>query len=235
MSFRNSIFLFIGAGLTACSFVLNKSIETQSIPVSAEKTAQNPVDSIVSPYKLALDSEMNKKVAVSMAGFVNERPNGNLGNLVTDQLMASPMMDGRGETLCLLNFGGLRSTINKGDVVYGDVFKLLPFDNYLVFVKLKASAAEEMKNWILESGGHPIKGFYIDRGQLLDGDKKPWVEHDFWLLTSDYLLNGGDNASFIRKNMLELQETGVLLRDLFLESITGKTLYENNEKRIIPE
>ncbi|MCE3297307.1 MAG: 5-Nucleotidase protein [Crocinitomicaceae bacterium] len=234
MFFRNSIFLFIGAGLTACSFVLNRSVTAKSIPVKTEQRSANAVDSVVSPYKLQLDVEMSQKVAVAEVNFINDRVNGNLGNLVTDYLVSQPIAGGPSNAVCLLNWGGLRSTLNKGDISLGDVYKLLPFDNYLVYVKLKAETAEEMKNWILKAGGHPFSGFYIEKGKLLDRDKKAWPEGDFWLLTNDYLLNGGDNANFFR-DKLEVIQTNLLIRDVFLERIQGKTLLDNREQRLILE
>lgn len=234
MFFRNSIFLFIGAGLTACSFVLNRSVTAKNIPVSGDVKNINAVDSMVSPYKVQLDAEMNQKVAVAEVNFINERVNGNLGILVTDYLLESSVAGGPGNAVCLLNFGGLRSTINKGDVTLGDVYKLLPFDNYLVYVKLKAEAAEDMKNWILKAGGHPFSGFYIEKGKLLGKDKKTWPAGDFWVLTNDYLLNGGDNATFFKSN-LEVIQTNLLIRDVFLERIRGKRLIDKREQRLILE
>ena len=234
MFLRNSIFLFIGAGLTACSFVLNRSVTSKNIPVSTEQRAANAVDSMVAPYKLQLDEEMSRKVAVAEVNFINERVNGNLGNLVTDYLLAQPIAGGPSDAVCLLNFGGLRSTLNKGDISLGDVYKLLPFDNYLVYVKLKAETAEEMKNWIVTAGGHPFSGFYIEKGKLLGKDKKSWPAGDFWVLTNDYLLNGGDNAAFF-ENKVEVIQTNLLIRDVFLERITGKQLPDNREQRLILE
>jgi hypothetical protein len=35
-----------------------------------------------------------------------------------------------------------------------------------------------------------------------------------WVLTSDFLANGGDQMSFFKD--LEKQETGILLRDIFI-------------------
>lgn len=232
MFLKNCIFLFIGAGLTACSFVLNKSVAVQNVPVSNESKTINAVDSLVSPYKAQLEDEMNRKVAFAEVDFINEQPSGNLGNMVADYMLTGPLPVGKEEAVCLLNFRGLRSTINQGEVLLGDVFKLLPFDNYLVLVKMPAGSAEEMKNWILRGGGHPISGFYIEKDVLYDRNKKPWPERDFWVVTSDYLLNGGDHATFFQSN-LEVVHTGILLRDHFLNGIRGKSLSDNKEQRII--
>ncbi len=151
--------------------------------------------------------------------------------MVTDVLLEQGKKIQPQESLCLINFGGLRSTLNKGDILLGDVFKLLPFDNYLVFVHLKAEAIEEMKAWIAKTGGQPIAGCYLEKGILYDASKKVIEKKDYWVLTSDYLLNGGDNATFFQKNNQVIQPN-LLLRDVFLEGIRNKTLLDNKEQRI---
>lgn len=234
MSLRNIIFFIIGAGLTACSFALHKTVSSQSVPVNNTLSAKNVIDSIVDPYKVKLDVEMNEKVAYAEVNFINERINGNLGNMVTDVLLEQSKKIQVKEAFCLINFGGLRSTINKGDVLLTDIFKLLPFDNYLVLVNLKEEGITEMKDWILRTGGQPIAGFYIDKGVMLDSERNPVKAKDYWVLTSDYLLNGGDKATFFQKNNQVIQ-TNLLLRDVFLEGIRDKVLVENKEQRIILE
>lgn len=228
--FKLIIFL-IGAGVTACSFSLHKSISSTLVPVNKVHNSENTIDSLVKPYSLAMESEMNQKIAFAEVDFINERMNGNLGNMVSSVLLEEMEKKYSKNAICVLNFGGLRSSINKGEVKLADAFKLLPFDNYIVLVKFKASIYYELRNWILKNEGQPIAGFLIEQGKLLKMDKTLFTQEDFWVVTSDYLLNGGDNATFFQEN-IEVIETGLLLRDVFIEGITGKTLKDNQEKRI---
>lgn len=234
MFLKNIIYLIIGAGVTACSFALNKTISAKAIPVSNSIKTNNSVDSMVNPYKLQLDQEMNEKITFAEVNFINEKPSGNLGNLIADKMLEQAKSNLYPNMMCLLNFGGLRATINQGDVTLGDIFKVLPFDNYLVYVKLKAEAAPELKDWLIKTGGQPTAGFYLEKGKLLDANKKDWPDADFWVLTSDYLLNGGDNANFFKKN-IEVVQTNILMRDFFIKAVKGKVLSDNMEKRIILE
>lgn len=223
------IIWIIGAGLTACSFGLHKRVYSSNQVVKLEQRNTNAVDSMILPYKSALESEMSRVIASADVAFINERNNGNLGFLVTDVLRKE--IDST--ALCLMNFGGLRSTINKGDVTVGDVFKLLPFDNYAVLVKMDSVHLIAMVNWIEKTGGQPISGFYLKNQVLLDlRTKLPLdLSKEYWLITNDYLANGGDNAQFFVG--LEKKETNLLLRDAFMKGIEGKRLMQLEEQRII--
>lgn len=234
MLLKNIIYVIIGAGVTACSFALHKTISVKTIPVSNTVQTNNSIDSMVNPYKLQLDKEMNEKISFAEVNFINEKPSGNLGNLIADKMLEQAKSDLYPNMICVLNFGGLRATINQGDVTLGDIFKVLPFDNYLVYVKLKAETVPELKEWLIKNGGQPTAGFYLEKGKLLDANRKDWLETDFWVLTSDYLLNGGDNANFFKKNT-EVIQTNILMRDFFISAVKGKSLKDNKEQRIILE
>lgn len=229
-----SILLFIGAGLSACSFGLQKTVHTSLITVDkrVEAHIENSLDTLIAPFKEKLALEMNEKIAVAEVDFINERMNGNLGNLVSSVLLKEAHQIQNDSLICVLNFGGLRSTLNKGDILLGDVYKLLPFDNYLVLILLKKEATEGLKKWILSTGGQPIAGFYIEDGELLDQNKQKWKERDCWIVTSDYLLNGGDHADFFKEN-LQVIQTDLLLRDVFLKGIKNQSIPDYREERII--
>jgi 2',3'-cyclic-nucleotide 2'-phosphodiesterase (5'-nucleotidase family) len=116
---------------------------------------------------------------------------------------------------CLLNTGGIRSTINKGEVTLSDMFKLMPFDNEIVWVRMPASSITDIESFIRNSGGEPISNARVEQGKLVING---WRETttSFLVITSDYLLNGGDKASFFAKR-LEVNFTGKLMRNALIE------------------
>lgn len=58
----------------------------------------------------------------------------NLGNLIADA-----MIDVTGADIAFTNGGGIRASINPGDVTKGDVITVLPFGNYVVTKKLSGA------------------------------------------------------------------------------------------------
>jgi 2',3'-cyclic-nucleotide 2'-phosphodiesterase (5'-nucleotidase family) len=236
------ILLIIGAGLTACSFALNKKISSERITVlNTESKEQNSIDSIVNPFKKELQIEMNQKIAFAEVDFINERYNGNLGSLVADVFLEKgkqldEVKKSGLDAVCVINWGGLRASINKGDVLLNDVYKLLPFDNYLVAVKLQKKTFLDIQKWIIRSGGHPIAGFRIEKDKIIDAQgNEILVENnteEIWVITNDYLMNVGDNAVFFTTNS-GIVQSNYLLRDVFLEKIKNTSMKDIQEKRII--
>ena len=130
-----------------------------------------------------------------------------------------------------MNYGGLRAPINEGEVVVGDIYKLMPFDNTIVLLKLPATRMDEIASYLRNSGGEPIGGFQLTSNSYeLNTDKK--LVDTLYVITTDYLANGGDRMNFL-KNAYEKTDTGIFLRDVLLEMVEEKdTLVPQMDKRI---
>lgn len=222
-----------GAGLLACSSVNTISVDAKTIAVTEDYAVESKIDSIIAPYQKDLEKEMNVVIAKAEDDFIAGRPNGTLNNWVTDAALVSQTRNVRlsKPIIALFNFGGLRNSINKGDVTIADIYKVMPFDNEIVWVELPLSALKDIETYLNLSGGEPIAGATLDNGKLsLNSSNKS--EESFIVITSDYLMNGGDKMDFFQKRISE-NYTGVLLRDAMLsEAKTQGTLIWNDEKRI---
>jgi 2',3'-cyclic-nucleotide 2'-phosphodiesterase (5'-nucleotidase family) len=129
----------------------------------------------------------------------------------------------------VFNKGGLRNPLPQGNVTVGNIFELMPFDNVVVLLKMSGTQIKDMLNKISEKGGIPIGGirFVIRDNKPIQVtiNGQPFDESKFyWVVTSDYLANGGDNYNFF-KNAIEKKTTGILLRDMIIEHC--KTLTQN--------
>ena len=212
------IYIFIiGAGLLACSSVNTAFVSERNIQIDSTFIGNTQIDSIILPYKDSLEKEMSEVIATSLFDYAVSRPNSNLGNWVADAIFVNQTKNVRLSIpiFCLLNTGGIRSTINKGEVTLGDLYKLMPFDNQVVWVKLAADQLPLIEAYLRASGGEPIANATISDGKLnLNG----WTDKttEFWVITSDYLKNGGDKMSFFA-NPLEINTTGKLMRDVLIE------------------
>lgn len=186
------------------------------------------IDSVIMPYKDSLSLEMNEIIAASLIDFSVKRPNSNLGNWVADALFVNQTKTVRLSTpiICLLNTGGIRSTINKGDITIGDMFKLMPFDNEIVWVELPVSVIPEIEEYLKKSGGEPISNCMLKNGKLVFNN---WNENasTFWVITSDYLMNGGDKMAFFSKK-INVNNTGVLMRDALITEARIQTVLQED-------
>ncbi len=228
------IFIFLsGAGLLACSSVNTISVDAKTTAVTDEYTVSSAIDSIVKPYQEELNSEMNEVIAQAEKDFVSGRPNGSLNNWATDLVLVSQTRNVRLSipVMVLLNFGGLRNSINQGDVTIGDIYKVMPFDNEIVWAELPISALKDIEAYLINSGGEPIAGATLQNGSLTLNSENSQAE-TFLVITSDYLLNGGDKMTFFEKRVSD-NSTGVLLRDAMIsEAKSQGTLIWSEEERI---
>ncbi len=173
----------------------------------------------ISPYRDTLNLSMNVVIGQSGENMIKNRPCSALNNWIADALLND--QDSLSKILkpnmVLLNMGSIRSSINQGGVTLGDIYTLMPFDNEVVWVKLPISVLKDIEDYIRASGGEPIANAVFNKSGLsLLGEQEQ--TDVFWVLTSDYLLNGGDRMTFFEQK-LEVLYTGRLLRDSFIDEV----------------
>jgi 2',3'-cyclic-nucleotide 2'-phosphodiesterase (5'-nucleotidase family) len=213
------IVICIGAGLLACSSVTEVFLKPSIFKLDATYPSNSSIDSIVKPYKDSLAKEMNIVIGSSPINFSLQRPNGTMNNWFADAIFVNQTFNVRlsEPVMCLFNVGGIRSSFNKGSITVGDVFKVMPFDNELVWVKLPISAINSIETYLSKSGGEPISNANLVQGKLqLNGINSQ--TKFFWVITSDYLMNGGDKMDFF-KQKIEVNFTNKLLRTALLEEV----------------
>lgn len=195
----------------------------------ATAQSDSATHSILAPYKLGMDSIMNEVVGQTSEAMPKERDKSEtlLGNFVADVCLekgnsAYKPEDGIPGQVCILNNGGLRSSLPKGNITRGNVFELMPFDNEIVVVTISGSKMWELIKYVAASGGVPVAGMKMG----LKADKTPGavfingVAFDstktYKIVTSDYLASGGDKMSFL-KEPLRIEQTGYRIRDAILD------------------
>lgn len=108
--------------------------------ITPDKQAQAEVDKLAGPInelkkKKILDRN-SRPVEMGMdfpADKVRDEETV-LGNLYCDAMRAKAKTQ-----IAIQGGGGLRATLNKGEITYGDVYRLLPYNNKLVTYRLKGS------------------------------------------------------------------------------------------------
>jgi 2',3'-cyclic-nucleotide 2'-phosphodiesterase (5'-nucleotidase family) len=183
---------------------------------------------IIGPYKMRLDAEMNAVVAKTTAAMPKEKdkPETLLGNFVADVVLDAvrandPSAATQQVDMCLLNNGGLRSSLPKGNVTRGDIFSLMPFDNEIVIITISGAKMEDLLKFLAASGGMPVAGLKMgirgDRtpGKTLINGKPLELSRNYRIATSDYLAAGGDKMSFFGAPV-KTESTALKIRDAIL-------------------
>ncbi|MFY8021660.1 MAG: 5'-nucleotidase C-terminal domain-containing protein [Bacteroidia bacterium] len=227
-----NIFLLSFLLLFACHSPQRAIVQkTTAIAVSKDSNllADAAASDLIQIYKKQLDQQMDEVIAESLFDLKKELPEGSLGNMVSDILMvyANKKSELKPD-FCVLNHGGLRiPVIYQGPISVRTIFELLPFENMLVMVELKGDDCAKLFDLIADSKGAPIGGcsMFIQNNKatniLIQG--KPFdLSKNYWVLTSDYIANGGDHADMM-KNALRTFQFDVKLRDAVIEELKNKT------------
>ena len=175
------------------------------------------------------ESVLNKKIGALTQDLSHDMTNVQVTPM--GQFVAKTMAELGNTQIAIVNGGGVRAGLDKGDVTMGDMYTILPFDNTLV--TLEVSGAELKKlidHGIMSPDFRPgqfygIEVFYdkndpykqkVNTIRLLDGSL---VQDDkmYSVSTLDFLLTGGDKYDFSKaKNVVD---TYLPLRDLIAEAI----------------
>ena len=205
---------------------------SEQIKITKEQLADSSLTAFIAPFKQEMDAQMRLKIAESEHDFIVKRPSSNLMNWMADAVFVNQTRNVRLSlpAFCLLNTGGIRSSIGKGDVLLNDLFKVMPFDNTIVWAKIPMTSLEKISAYLLKSGGEPISNVEMKNGQLLLSNFGENVAVNyFWVITSNYLFNGGDNMNFF-KDAVETVETKILIRDVLIQEAKFQEILLNDSK-----
>ena len=125
--------------------------------------------------------------------------------------------------MSMVNRGGLRVPIPKGEVKVQNMFELMPFENEVVFLKMSGIELRNFIDHMASRGGEGVAGMRFgiknDKGYNPEIQGKPLDDtKSYWLVTSDYLANGGDGSEIL-KNIKDRISTGVKFRDMFIDHL----------------
>lgn len=229
-SSRIQILYFSIICLCACSPKL--AVNVEQIKITKEQLADSSLTAFIAPFKQEMDAQMRLKIAESEHDFIVKRPSSNLMNWMADAVFINQTRNVRlsHPAFCLLNTGGIRSSIGKGDVLLNDLFKVMPFDNTIVWAKIPITSLEKISAYLIKSGGEPISNVKMKNGQLLlSGVGEKASVNYFWVITSNYLFNGGDNMNFFQ-DAVETIETKTLIRDVLIQEAKFQEILLNDSK-----
>lgn len=194
--------------------------------ISSDISEDAEITNVIKPYKQQLDGQMNQVLSHTDVDLNKLGNNSNLGLLLSDMTKSAAQEwanknGGFHIDASILNTGGLRSAIPKGNIKVYHVFEVMPFDNALTIVKMSAENVKEIFAYYLKyTKNNPVSGLEISikNKQLtkaLIGGKEPEDGKFYYIATSDYLANGGDNMVFFSK--AEHLKTNLKLRDVFID------------------
>ena len=175
------------------------------------------------PFKRVNDSIMGPVVGVVARNMHADRPESNLSNLLADILVWSAKDYNEKAVLGIYNMGGIRADLTKGNVTYGDVLDVAPFENKICFITLTGEQMLTLFRQIAHRGGegvsHGVELVITEDGKLISSklhgkEIDPKAEYrissklhgkeidpkaEYRVATINYLIEGNDGMPVLRE------------------------------------
>ncbi|TCK64714.1 5'-nucleotidase-like protein [Winogradskyella wandonensis] len=205
-------------------------IEGKRLEINDSIKADNTVDAFIKPYRDKVNKDLDSTLAFAVDTYskTDGELNTAIGNFMADALyeMTNPVFKsrtGKDIDLVLLNHGGIRSIISKGNITSRTAYEVMPFDNTVVVTTLKGEQIKELLTYLASrKRAHPIAGLQV----ILNADgsinraliKGSEIDYNktYYVATSDYLYNGGDRMSFL-KSKDSLYDLDYKIRNLLID------------------
>lgn len=204
-------------------------ITGKRIPIDTNIPGDTAILNFIKPFSENINKTLDSILAYNPADLNKSdgELNTAIGNLLADMVMeqANPVFKSRTGNdidIVLLNHGGIRSTIGKGGVTARTAYAVMPFENEIVVTELKGEKILEMITYLENNRtAHPLRGIKIivDKNNLISATingKEIDLNKNYFVATSDYLQQGGDNMIFL-KNPVNLYLIDYKIRNAMID------------------
>ncbi len=193
---------------------LNK-IESNRLEINDSITGNAKIEAFIKPYREAINKDLDSVIAYAPKTYSKSDGlyNTAIGNLMADAVFSesNPVFykrTGKNIDFVLLNHGGIRSSIPKGNISARSAYEVMPFENSVVVVALKAAQIEALFSYLSEAKrAHPVSKqlqLVLDENYAIKiatiNNKPVNTNKTYYVATNDYLYNGGDRMTFFKPN-----------------------------------
>ncbi len=127
---------------------------------------------LLQPYQVKGESLVNQKLGTVDDRLAGERSEVRFGYTNLGTMMTQSMKNKAGADLAVMNSGGIRASINAGDITYRDILQVSPFGNALAYVDM---SGKEVVEYLQVVGSKPVDSgafaHFSGVEMMIDGDK----------------------------------------------------------------
>ena len=189
-------------------------IEGERLEINDSLTGSQEIEDFIAPYREHVNKGLDSTLAYAVDTYTKNdgELNTAIGNFMADAVKEQSNTVFKSRTgndidIVMLNHGGIRSIISKGNVTARTAYQIMPFENSVVVTELNGKAVKSLVQYLVKAKrAHPISGLSIKVNSdfelvesLVDGNE---IDEDkiYYVATNDYLYNGGDNMAFFRES-----------------------------------
>lgn len=199
------------------------------LPITEKENQVAQIENFIKPYREHINKDLDSILAYCPVTLDKSgKWQSTIGNLMADvSLMRGNLVfearENRKIDICLLNSGGIRSILPKGNITARNAFEIMPFENSMVVIALKGEQISEMVDFLItDKKPHPLAGitFTINKNNqsknILVQGKPLNKETVYYVGTNDYLSDGGDNMNFFKK-AIQKYDLDYKLRNILID------------------
>lgn len=191
----------------------------------------NQVKELVAPYRAQLESKMQKVLGYAPITMTKGKPQSLLGNFTADALrVMGQQVGGKPVDIGIMNNGGLRADITRGDVTLNDLYRVYPFENTLTLIDLKGELLQQQIESLAGRGLEALSGVEVTlktinnktiAKKILVNGKPINPSQTYRVASINYLAEGNGGMTALSQG--DIHDTGILLRDIMIEYVSQLT------------
>lgn len=224
------------------------NVSRQRLVIDSRYADDKKGTAMLAPYKQQVDSVMSPVVGRTVKYMKAYAPESELGNLLSDILVWCGEQYGEKPDLGIYNLGGIRAALPKGEITFGDIVNVAPFENKIIFFSLTGQQLQEFFEQGAKNHGAcisrgiqaTVRGREIVKvtinGEPIDPNR------NYRIATIDYLAQGNDGLPVLGKGFDinapkdDNANTRYLITQYFLEKYAkGEAVDAQIEGRVIME
>ena len=237
-----------------------------TLHVVEDAEADADATALLAEYKTAVDEFQNESIGAYTEVFLNGGRNEggvrtsetNLGNVITDGMLNAAKQIDPETVIALQNGGGIRASIDVGDITYGEVLTVMPFGNSLAIMELtgaelKTALEHSVSQFPAESGGflhvagmeftfdpsRPVGSRVTSVNIVSEEGMRTKIDNakSYKVATNTFTAAGGDGYDVFADAYAEgrVSEPGVIDYEMFIDYVTElEVISPMLENRITP-
>lgn len=158
------------------------------------------------PFTQRVDSVNRPLVGHLARAMRSGQPESLLSNLLADIMVWAGTEFGEQPVMGVYNVGGIRASLPAGDITFGNILEVAPFENKICFLTLRGDHLLELFGQIAAYGGqgvsHGVELVITPKGQLLRArlnGKAIDPAANYRIATIDYVAEGNDKMVAFKK------------------------------------
>lgn len=238
--------------LSACkSHYRLASVERTRIVIDKRYDAHpdDAATAFLTKYNQKVDSIKSPVVGRADHYMVAHKPESDESNLLADILVWGGQAFGETPDFGVYNMGGIRAAFAEGDVTFGDVLNVAPFENHICFLTLSGEKTLQLFSEIAHADGEGVShGVKLVIGK--DRELKSATLHgkaidpkaSYRVATLDYLAQGNDHLDAFKAKTDEVSPQGeendvrhIIVKYFKYMAAQGKAVNAQEEGRITHE